>query len=150
MRQQEQQSESPAEHRERRARRRAREPATGAGATPLPVLRPTLGRLGPTEQPRAPASASSVSETVSTMASWSSPLSRVATIWVVMTRNPPPKMYGALNEASDVMNVSSAAPAERRIEQRQHHAPERAPAARAQARRRLVDRGVERRRARPG
>ena len=48
---------------------------------------------------------------VSTMASRSSPLSRVATIWVGMTRNPPPKMYGALNEASDVMNVSSAAPA---------------------------------------
>ena len=47
---------------------------------------------------------------VSTMASRSSPLSRVATIWVGMTRNPPPKMYGALNEASDVMNVSRAAP----------------------------------------
>jgi hypothetical protein len=48
---------------------------------------------------------------VSTIASSFSPLSRVETIWVVITRKPPPKMYGALNEASAVMKVSSAAPA---------------------------------------
>jgi hypothetical protein len=51
-----------------------------------------------------------VSETVSIIASSLSPLSRVDTICVVITRNPPPKMYGALNEANDVKKVRSAAP----------------------------------------
>jgi hypothetical protein len=38
-------------------------------------------------------------------------LSFVATICVVITRNPPPNTYGALNEPSAVMNTSRAAPA---------------------------------------
>jgi len=55
--------------------------------------------------------ATSASATVSTVASASSPLSFEATIWVVITRNPPPKTYGALKDPSAVMNTSSAAPA---------------------------------------
>ena len=45
------------------------------------------------------------------MASGRSPFSFVATICVVITRKPPPKMYGALNEPREVMNVRIAAPA---------------------------------------
>ena len=58
----------------------------------------------------SPATATSASATVSTIASGKSPFNFVATICVVITRNPPPKMYGALNEPSAVMNVSIAAP----------------------------------------
>ena len=50
------------------------------------------------------------SATVSTIARPRSPFNFEATICVVMTRKLPPKTYGALNEASEVMNVSSAAP----------------------------------------
>ena len=57
-----------------------------------------------------PSSAIAVSIAVSSMASARSPLRRVLTICVVITRKPPPKTYGALNEASAVMKVSSAAP----------------------------------------
>ena len=109
MRQQEHQRECPRESRERRARRRARDPRplgrhalSGAGRRSAASVR---------RSSQSAASARTVSATVSTMASESSPLRRVATICVVITRKPPPKMYGALNEASDVMNVSSAAPA---------------------------------------
>jgi len=59
---------------------------------------------------QAPIAATSASATVSTIASGRSPFSFVATICVVITRNPPPKMYGALNEPSAVMNVNMAAP----------------------------------------
>ena len=55
-------------------------------------------------------SATAASVTVSTIAAGMSPFSFDATICVVITRNPPPKTYGAENEASDVMNVRSAAP----------------------------------------
>ena len=83
--------------------------ATFAGADPF---RPEAGASG-AWVPRRTASAtsaSSVSEIVSTIASSLSPFSRVATICVVITLKPPPKMYGALKEPSEVMNVSSAAP----------------------------------------
>ncbi len=59
---------------------------------------------------RSPATATTASARVSTIASGRSPFSLVATICVVMTRKPPPKTYGALNEPSEVRNVSMAAP----------------------------------------
>ena len=42
------------------------------------------------------------------MAIGMSPLSRVLTIWVGSTRKPPPKTYGAENDASDESAVSRA------------------------------------------
>ena len=110
MGQEQQTGESPGHEGERRTRRRDCVPATRAGAAPFVPRAPAIRRVGTTQARTSAARARSVSPIVSTMASALSPLSRVATICVVMTRKPPPKRYGALNEPSDVMNVSSAAP----------------------------------------
>ena len=107
MGQQEQRRPGPRQQRRGRPRPALRT-TTRAGA----ALGPAAGASGAWLPRRATsaARARSVSAIVSTIASSLSPLRRVATIWVVITRNPPPKMYGALNEPSDVMKVSSAAP----------------------------------------
>src|SRR5690606_34871498 len=78
----------------------------GAGDRPFPAPRPP----GP---PRRDAAASAISAratstSVSTIATCMSPLSRVETSWVGSTRNPPPKTYGAENEASDESATSNA------------------------------------------
>src|SRR5207244_3747985 len=82
----------------------AAHPAPSAEHRPAQGERPGGGRRPRRRPPAAPstvraprksqsaASARRVSEMVSTMASRSSPFNRVATIWVGMTRNPPPKM----------------------------------------------------------
>ena len=85
-------------------------PRSGTGAGGAPFEPPVAARESVLRSSQSAASASTARDAVSTMASRSSPLRRVATICVVITRKPPPKMYGALNEASEVMKVSSAAP----------------------------------------
>jgi hypothetical protein len=80
-----------------------------AGGVPFPT-ETTSRSAALRRMSRNPSAAMTVSAAVSSMASASSPLSLVATICVVMVRNPPPNTYGALNEASAVRNVSSAAP----------------------------------------
>jgi hypothetical protein len=81
-------------------------------AGPAPFRPPPLpGASDRVRNSSSASRASAVSEAVSTMASWFSPLSRVETIWVGITRKPPPKMYGALKDPSEVMKVRSPAPA---------------------------------------
>ena len=107
-----------------RGEQEEREPPAGRGRGPAPAaseLTPAGGDaayasggrpspLGAPKQRRARRARSAASVTVSTIARPVSPLSFEATICVVITRKLPPKTYGALKEASDVMKVRSAAP----------------------------------------